>query len=144
MFDDGGGLGWLDVEVIVDYGSGGVDYDRPGGAAGAVVFHDGRDLVGLRIAGGMGHGDFQAPFQLVFTKFFPGIKLIAFEHCLHGNEFNPVIVFIGPGQLLKGWEPRPAASGSPVLKEIQVNHFAPVVANFNRIHRLPIAIDPGV
>jgi hypothetical protein len=46
---------------------------------------------------------------------------------LHRDKFNPIFVFIGFCQFLKGWEPHPAASGSPVLKEIQVNHHPPVI-----------------
>ena len=132
------------MEVVVDYGACMIDYNRPGGAAGTVVFHDGRDLMGLRVAGSMGHGDFQVPFQLVFTQFFPGIKFITFEYGLDGNKFYPAIIFIGSGQFLKGWEPRPAASGSPVLKKIQVNHLAPVPSKLKRIHRFAVAIDPGI
>ena len=59
------------MEVVVDYGACRIDYNRPGGSAGTVVFHDGRDVMGLRIAGGMGHGKLQFPFQLVFAQFFP-------------------------------------------------------------------------
>ena len=132
------------MKVVVDYGTFGVDYYRPGGSAGTIILHDGRDIMGLRIAGGMGHGDFQLPFQLVFTQFFPGIKLIAFKNRLDGYKFNPVLFFISLSQFLKGWEPRPAASGSPVLKKIQVNHLAPVIFKPYWIHRFSITIDPAI
>ena len=115
------------MEVVVGDDACGIDYNRPGSSAGTVVFHGGRDVMVLRIAGVMGHGDFQPPFQLVFAQFLTGINFIAFEHGLDGYKFYPVIICIGSGQFLKGWEPRPAATGSPVLKEIQVNHHPPVI-----------------
>ena len=51
--------------------------------------------MGLWITGGMGHGDFQAPLQLVFAQFVLGIILMAFKHRLHGQEYDLVFVFKG-------------------------------------------------
>ena len=55
LFYDGGGLGWLYVEVVVNDLSFRVDYDGPGRTAGAIFAHDGWDFMGLWIPGGMGH-----------------------------------------------------------------------------------------
>jgi hypothetical protein len=46
---------------------------------------------------------------------------------LHRKKFNMIYIFKGLRQFLKGWEPHPAASGSPVLKKIQINHLATVI-----------------
>ena len=51
--------------------------------------------MGLWVAGGVGHGYFQAPLQLVFAQFVLGIILMAFKHRLHGQEYDLVFVFEG-------------------------------------------------
>ena len=83
--------------------------------------------MGLWISGGMGHGDFQAPLELVFSQFILRVVIIAFKYRLHREKFNLIVVFKGLRYFLKSWEPHPAASGSPVLKKIQINHLAPVI-----------------
>jgi hypothetical protein len=44
--------------------------------------------MGLWISGGMGHGDFQVPLQLVFAKFVPGIVVMAFKYRLYCEKLN--------------------------------------------------------
>jgi hypothetical protein len=46
---------------------------------------------------------------------------------LYREKFNLIYIFESLRQFLKGWEPHPAASGSPVLKKIQKNHLATVI-----------------
>ena len=67
----GDSLVGLNVEIVVDHTSLGIDDNRPGGPAGAVVFHYFRNLVGFGVACGMGHGDFQFVFQLIGSQFIP-------------------------------------------------------------------------
>ena len=81
----------------------------------------------LRVSGGMGHGDIQAPFQLVFAQLSLRVVFMAFKYRLHGKEDDLILVFKGLRYLLKGWEPHPAATGSPILKKIQKNHIATVI-----------------
>ena len=79
------------------------------------------------ISGCMRHGNFQVPLQLVFAQFVLGIVVITFKHRLHREKFNLIDVLKGLRQFLKGWEPHPAATGSPVLKKIQKDHLATVI-----------------
>ena len=51
--------------------------------------------MGLWVAGGVGHGYFQAPLQLVFSQFILGIVVIAFKHRLHREKFDLIFVFEG-------------------------------------------------
>jgi hypothetical protein len=83
--------------------------------------------MGLWIPGGMGHGDFQVPLQLVLAQLVLGIVVMAFKYRLYREKFNLIYIFESLRQFLKGWEPHPAASGSPVLKKIQKNHLATVI-----------------
>jgi hypothetical protein len=46
---------------------------------------------------------------------------------LHREKFNLIYIFKRLCQFLKGWEPHPAATGSPVLKKIQKNHLATII-----------------
>ena len=84
--------------------------------------------MGLLISSCMGHGDFQIPLQLVFAQLFLGVETMAFKDRLHRQEFDLILVFKCLCQFLKGWEPQPAAARSPVLKKIQVNYLAPIIA----------------
>ena len=49
--------------------------------------------MGLRISGGMGHGDFQVPLQLVFAQFVLGIVVMAFKYCLYREKFDLIYIF---------------------------------------------------
>ena len=92
-FYQGNSLVGLNVKIVIDHFSLGVDDNRPRGATGAVVFHYCRDVMGIGVAGGMGHGDFQFVFQLIGPQFIPGIEIIAFKNSLHGQKYNPIVFF---------------------------------------------------
>ena len=113
--------------MIVDDFSLGIDYDSPGSAAGAVLPHYRWYFMGLRISGGMGHGDVQTPLQLVFAQFVAGIIFIAFKHGLDGQKHDLLLIFKGLRKFLKGWESHPTASGSPVLEKIEIYDFTAVI-----------------
>ena len=52
---------------------------------------------------------------------------MAFKYRLHREKFNLIDILKSLCQFLKGWEPHPAATRSPVLKKIQKNHFATII-----------------
>ena len=66
LIDQGDGMGWLYMEMAVGDRCVGGDYDGPGGVAGAVLFHDFNNFVGLGIFGGMGHGGYSNPIPTGF------------------------------------------------------------------------------
>jgi hypothetical protein len=49
--------------------------------------------MGLWISGGMGHGDFQVPLQLVFSQFVLGIVFMAFKYGLYREKFDLIYIF---------------------------------------------------
>ena len=114
------------MKMIVNNRSLLIDNDRPWSSAGAILSHYSRYFMGLLITGCMGHGDFQTPFQLVFAQFVLGIVVIAFKHGLNREKFYLIYIFKSLRQFLKGWEPHPLATRSPVLKKIQIYDLAPV------------------
>jgi hypothetical protein len=70
LLDDGNGPGGLYVEMVVDGRSFGIDQNGSGRPTGAVLAHHSRNFMGLWVAGAVGHGDIQTPFQLVFAQLF--------------------------------------------------------------------------
>ena len=81
-----------DVKIIVNDLAGGIDDDLPGGAARAIGLHDEWRLVGFLISGGVRHGDREAVLQLIGAELVPGIRAVALEHGLDGQEYDPVVV----------------------------------------------------
>jgi len=84
--------------------------------------------MGLWISGSMGHGNCYVILQLVSARLVLGVYTVAFKNSLHGPEYDLIIIIKNLGQLSKGWEPHPLTARSPVLKEIEIYYFAPVVA----------------
>ena len=79
------------------------------------------------ISGCMSHGDFQVPLKLIFSQFILGIVFMAFKYRLYREKFNLIYILERLCQFLKGREPHPAATRSPILKKIQKNHLTTII-----------------
>ena len=132
------------VEAIVNDLSGGIDDDFPGGAARTISSHDGRRLTGFRFSGGMRHGDFETVLQLVGAEFVRGIGAVALEYRLDGQKHDLVVALECLCQFFESWEPHLLTPRSPILKKIEVNDLAAIVAKMDGGHFCPSAVDPGV
>lgn len=132
----------INVKIIENHLAGGIDNHCPGRTARAIVAHDLWNAVGLLISGRMRHGDFQLIFELVFSKFIFGIDTESFKHRLNTHKYNIIALFKGLGQLFEGWKPNPLATRSPVLKEIQIDDLAAIVAQADGLDRTAATINP--